>query len=202
MAIPNDSWLPVVQLLRPQGRHGELLAESHADVALLSPGRRLWLAPNEESVPLPAAEQVLEKAWQPTGRNAGRVVLKLKGVDSISGAEALAGLFLLLRSVDLPPLEEDTFRVRDLVGCALFDGDRLAGTVVDIQFAVAADGRTKLTDAPDLLAIQAANGADPATEEDSVLVPFVRAWLTTVDIPGKRIIMQLPPGLFDTLDQT
>ncbi|MGI4828326.1 MAG: ribosome maturation factor RimM [Janthinobacterium lividum] len=202
MLKADDRWLPAAQLLRPQGRHGELLAEPHADLSVFSTGRRLWLAPRENSVPLPSAERVLEAAWQPTGRNAGRTVLKLQGVDSISAAEALAGQFVLLRAADLPPLEEDTFRVRDLVGCALFDQEKLAGTVVDIQFPVGADGRTRLTDAPDLLAVQPAGDLnEPDNERDPVLVPFVRSWLTGVDLVAKRITMHLPPGLFDTLDE-
>ena len=201
MASSDETWLPAAQLLRPQGRHGELLAEPHADLAVFTPGVRLWLAPREDSTPMPAAERVLEESWQPTGRNAGRIVLKLSGVSSISDAEALARQFLFLRTADLPPLDEDTFRVRDLVGCALFDRERPVGTVVDVQFPVGPDGRTRLQDAPDLLAVAPVGAAatDEAGEEP-VLVPFVRAWLEAVDLPGKRIVMQLPPGLFDVPD--
>lgn len=203
MLMPDDGWLPAAQLLRPQGRHGELLAEPHADFSLFSAGRRLWLAPREDSIPDSNAERVLEAAWQPTGRNAGRTVLKLAGVDSISDAQVLAGQFVLLRTADLPPLEEDTFRVRDLVGCALFDGERCAGTVVDVQFPVAADGRTRLSDAPDLLAVQpAVESNEPDSAPEPILVPFVRSWLIGVDLAAKRITMQLPPGLFDSLNES
>ena len=203
MASTDEIWLPAAQLLRPQGRHGELLAEPYADLAILIAGLRLWLAPGEHSEPSPAAERVLEKAWQPTGRNAGRVVVKLQGVDSISAAEALAGQFLLMRAADLPPLEADTFRVRDLVGCSLLNEERLVGTVVDVQFPIAADGKTRLADAPDLLAVLPVAEGVPRTEVedgDTVLVPFVRAWLIEVNLETKRIRMHLPPGLFDAED--
>ncbi len=201
--------MAVAQLLRPQGRHGELLADPHADVALLVAGCRLWLAAREDSIPHPDAGRELESTWQPTGRNAGRIVLKLRGTDSISAAEALAGQFLLLPLSVLPPLAPDTFRVRDLVGCALYDGDQHVGAVVDVQFPVAADGRTRLEDAPDLLVIEpvisavtAVAAADPAesAEPETVLVPFVRAWLLDVDLAAKRISMRLPPGLFTSAD--
>lgn len=218
----SDDWLIAAQLLRPQGRRGELLADPHTDLAVFSPGRKLWLG-TEGAAPQPSSTRELQDAWQPTGRNAGRIVLKLSGIDSISAAEALAGQFVLLPIADLPALDEDTFRVRDLVGCALYDGEHLAGTVVDVQFPVGPDGRTRLTDAPDLLAIEPApKASDPAataeqeqertanasTADDraeTVLIPFVRAWLIAVDLPGKRITMNLPPGLTssegDTLDQ-
>lgn len=202
----SDQWLVAALLLRPQGRRGELLAEPHVPFELFSSQRQMWLATAEDAEPAEDSARLLEQAWQPLGKNAGRVVLKLVGVETISDAEALNGKYLLLRAADLPTLEEDTFRVRDLVGCSLFDGGRQVGTVVDIQFPVAADGRTRLQDAPDLLAVlpteQSIQGADATPEEDAetVLVPFVRAWLLNVDTSAKRIEMQLPPGLFGTLD--
>ncbi len=202
MATPED-WITAAKLLRPQGRRGELLAEPHIDNTVFTPGRRVWLG-NDGSVPEASAARDLESAWEPTGRNAGRIVLKLGGVESISDAEALAGQFLLLPVADLPALEDETFRVRDLIGCALYDGDTLAGTVIEVQFPVGPDGRTRLTDAPDLLAVaRPSDEGDPDAEP--TLVPFVRAWLVNVDLQAKRINMQLPPGLLadaeaDTLD--
>ena len=201
--------------MRPQGRRGEVLAEPLADLALFSAEHPFWLAPREDAIPSPAAERVLEAAWPPTGRNAGRIVLKLYGAESISDAEALAGQFLLMPLAQLPTLDPDTFLVRDLVGCSLFDGNRLAGTIVDVQFPVAADGRTRLEDAPDLLAVQPVApsrkpsgeqdpGSNPSaapTEHEPALIPFVRAWLVNVDLAAKRITMQLPPGLFDPAEE-
>ncbi len=207
MANAHEGWIAVAQLLRPQGRHGELLAEPHADPALLVAGSRLWLAAREDSMPFPEGARELEGAWQPTGRNKGRWVLKLSGTDSISAADLLVGQFLLLPLSALPPLASDTFRVRDLLGCALYDGDRHAGTVVDVQFPVAADGRTRLEDAPDLLVVEPSMAiaattvtAAPPREPETVLVPFVQAWLIGVDLAAKRIAMHLPPGLFTLSD--
>ena len=201
----NEDWLVGAHILRPQGRRGELLVEPHVSSELFSVGRRLWLGSAADVEPAQGDVRVLEQAWQPLGKNAGRVVLKLAQVESISDAEALNGRYLFLRTADLPELEDGTYRVRDLVGCSLFNGSVLVGTISDVQFPVAADGRARLADAADLLAVlPVANlsALDPEAQEDveAVLVPFVRAWLVRVDLPGKRIEMQLPPGLFDTLD--
>ncbi len=196
-------WMMAAHLLRPQGRRGEILAEPSAPFELFTPGRRLARSALVTAPAQPLTLVEIESAWQPTGRNAGRLVLKLQGTDSITAAEALAGQHLFLRVDELPALEEGTYRVRDLTGCALFDGDVLVGTVLDLQFAVGADGRTRLEDAPDLLVVQpvlASESESSGPEAEPVLVPFVRAWLLEVDLPAKRIRMQLPPGLFDDVE--
>lgn len=198
-----SEWMEAAHLLRPQGRRGELLADPAAEFDLFVPGRQLALARDPHAPSLPLALLELEAAWQPTGRNAGRLVLKLRGTDTITAAESLAGQYLLLRTADLPPLAEGTYRVRDLVGCTLYDGDLPVGTVNDLQFPVAPDGRTRLEDAPDLLVVTPTSAAmdtpdagDTLPAPEQVLVPFVRAWLRELDLPGKRLYMQLPQGLF------
>lgn len=200
----SAEWMAVAHLLRPQGRRGELLADPSGPFELFVAGRSLATGSSSEVPKLPLTLVELESAWQPTGRNAGRIVLKLGGTDSITAAEAIAGQHLFLRVSELPPLEEGTYRVRDLAGCALFNGDVLVGTVLDLQFPVGPDGRSRLEDAPDLLVVDPV--ATPAAEEEGspdtepVLVPFVSAWLLEVDIPGKRLRMNIPPGLFDTAE--
>jgi 16S rRNA processing protein RimM len=205
-----------MRLLRPQGRRGELLAEPLTDqTELMSPGRELWLAAAGALVPSAAVPlQRIEEAWQPTGRNAGRWVLKLAGCDSIGDAEALSGKDLLLPFTELPALGDDTWFVRDLVGCALFNGERSVGTVVGVEYLTASDGR-RLDDAAPLLVVELPRAApvptaaeappkaapDAASEDDLApppepeLVPFRRAWLDSVDLDARRIVMHLPDGL-------
>jgi 16S rRNA processing protein RimM len=201
-----------MRLLRPQGRRGELLAEPLTDqTELIHPGRELWLAAAGTALPSSALpSQRLQEAWQPTGRNAGRWVLKLAGCDSIDDAEALSGNDLLLPSTELPTLGEDTWFVRDLVGCTLFDGQRRVGAVVGVEYLTASDGR-RLDDAAPLLAVEldraapddydaqgsprAAPERDLAPLREPELVPFRRAWLDSVDLDARRIVMRLPDGL-------
>ena len=184
--------IAVAHLLRPQGRRGELLAEPLTDLAgVFVPGRRLLNAQKEVPVLDPASHE-LQTCWSPNGRNAGRIVLKLVGVDSIAAAEAMAGHTLFLDETELPARDPDTFLVEDLLGCTLDDGDRTVGQIVDVQFATAPDGRTRLADAAPLLLVQL--GSSP--EQEPTLVPFVKAWLQSVDVAGKRIRMTLPEGLF------
>ena len=80
----------------------------------------------------------------------------------------------------------------------------------EIQFPVGPDGRTRLEDAPDLLAIQLTAEQDHSDQDhpepdhpepDLLLIPFVRAWLVEIDIPGRLIRMDLPPGLLESGDR-
>ena len=202
-SILASGWLPLAHLLRPQGRRGELLADPLTDLPnLFTPGREAVLAPTGAATPAPGAATLhIEDHFFPTGKNSGRIVLKLSGCNSISEAEALAGKDLLIPTTDLPALDPDTFFVGDLVGCTLYDssasGDPIpVGTIVDLEFATTPDGRTRLEDAAPLLAVAPLTEADAPA--DPVLVPFVQAWLDSVDIPTRRITMRLPQGLFDT----
>ena len=197
--ISTSGWFPIARLLRPQGRRGELLADPLSDLpGLFAPNREVLLAPANASAPAPGALPLhIEEHFFPTGKNAGRVVLKLAGCDSINAAELLAGQQLFLPTDQLPPLEPGTFFVGDLLGCTLYDAaspNTPAGTVVDVEFATAPDGRTRLEDAAPLLSIEL-NGR-PGTEP--ILVPLVLAWIDTIDIAARRIAMHLPEGLLDT----
>jgi 16S rRNA processing protein RimM len=200
----GHAWVPVARLLRPQGRRGELLAELLSDLpGLFADGRSVSLAATTASA---ALETTIESHWTPTGRNAGRIVLKLAGVDSISAAELLAGRELLIRSSDLPPLEPDTWFVRDLLGCQLFDGDTQIGEITGVEYPMAADGKTRLPDAAPLLEVttsSASRSTPTATSPDTlghsepVLIPFIKSWLISVELDHKRVVMHLPPGLLD-----
>jgi len=189
----SDRWVAIARLLRPQGRKGELLADLLTDLELntqFRAGRLISLAKPEAFAPtsMPIA---LEGHWLPVGKNAGRIVLKLEGCDSISQAELLAGQQVMVPAAELPTLDSDTYYVNDLIGCVLFNGAQPVGTVVDVQFAMSPDGKTRLPEAAPLLGIELPNTSEP------VLIPFVRAHLDSVDLAAKRIVMHLPEGLID-----
>ena len=191
-----SQWIAVGRLLRPQGRRGELLVEPLTDLSgTFETGRRVRLA---GAVKEPASDSVIEDCWRPTGRNAGRIVVKLEGIDSISDAERVAGRELLIQAKDLPALDTDTWFVADLVGCTLFDGDRAVGAISGVQYAVGADGRTRLDDTAPLLQIEPSS----AESGEPVLVPFVKAWLESVDLAGKAVRMHLPEGLLTLPDES
>jgi 16S rRNA processing protein RimM len=194
--ISTSAWFPIARLLRPQGRRGELLAEPLSDLpGLYDAGRDVVLAPASATTPAPSATPLhIEEHWLPTGKNAGRIVLKLSGCDSISDAESLAGQQLLIASSELPTLDPGTFFVGDLLGCTVYNHGDPIGTIVDIEFATAPDGRTRLEDAAPLLSVEPTS-SNTSTPADPVLIPFILAWIDTIDIANRRITMHLPEGL-------
>ena len=187
--MPTEDLIAIAHILRPQGRKGEVLADLLTDrMEEFRADRVLALA---KSPSAPSKEHVLEAYWLPLGKNAGRIVLKLSGSNSISEAETFAGLDVLIPVSDLPALEEDTFYIRDLVGCTLLNGTISVGEIVDVQFATSPDGRVRLEDAAPLLEVRTSAGVEPA------LVPFVKIYLDHVDIAAKQVVMNLPEGLLD-----
>jgi 16S rRNA processing protein RimM len=195
--------ITIALLLRPQGRRGELLAEPLTDLPdVFATGRAVVLsssggAPNPEALDAKARTRTIESHWFPTGKNAGRVVLQLSGCGSISQAESLAGWQVTVAADELLPLEADTFLVGDLVGCAFYDGEQLIGHISGVEFVTGPDGRTRLEEAAPLLAVTLQGTAEDAEPR---LVPFVRAWLESVDTAARRVVMHLPSGLLDAAE--
>jgi 16S rRNA processing protein RimM len=200
----STSFITLARLLRSQGRRGELLADLLTDFPeQLGNASGIYLvAANAEAPASAAARIVVESQWMPTGKNAGRIVLKLTGCDSISDAERFAHMKLMVPASERPTLDEDTFYVSDLIGSTLFNrhggSDNPVGEVVDVEFATSPDGRTRLAEAAPLLCVRL---VDDAEDTEPLLIPFVRAQLLSVDIAARKIVMELPAGLVDAIDE-
>ncbi len=186
MSHAPAEWYTLARIVRPQGRRGELLADLFTDFPDQFNGTaELSLArPDETRSPVQ-----VESHWMPTGRNAGRIVLKLVGVDSISDAERLAGCEVQLRGSERLRLDESSYYVTDLLGCSLEEDGAIVGTVVDLHFPSNPEGRP-LQDAAALFVVRRANG-------DEVLIPFANDFVREIDLPAKIIRMNLPAGLLD-----
>ena len=94
MTQNKPSWIVLAHLLRPQGRKGEVLAELFTDFPeRFESQKRVYLAApgfNGEADDARAVEVMA--FWLPVGKNQGRIVLHFAGIDSISDAESIAGL--------------------------------------------------------------------------------------------------------------
>ncbi len=185
-------WVTLAVLLRPQGRKGEMLAELLTDFPeRFGEEARVFLAkPGFSGSALEARAITVLGHWLPVGRNQGRVVLSLAGVESISAAEELAGLEVIVPESERVELEEDAEYVSDLVGCAVFDGDERVGEVTGVEFAMTPDGARRLPEAAPLLTVETAEG-------DEVLIPYVKTFLVALDPERKHIEMTLPAGLVE-----
>jgi 16S rRNA processing protein RimM len=192
MTESTPAWIVLARLLRPQGRKGEVLAELFTDFPeRFEEQKRVFLAsPGFQGKHAEARESEIIAFWLPVGKNEGRIVLQFAGTNTISEAELLAGLEVIVPHEERQALDEDSVYISELIGCTVYDGETAVGVVDDVQFATTADGGRRLDDAAPLLAVISGDG-------DEVLIPFAKAFLVEVDTGAKRIEMNLPEGLVD-----
>ncbi len=170
-----DEYITVARVLKTQGRHGEVAAEIHSDVPdRFSEGMKLWaLGPVEDSK---RRELEVESLWP----HKGYLVLKFVGVDSMNDAETLLRHELQIPQDQRAQLEEGWTYVSDLTGCTVFDGEREAGIVEDVEFGAG--------EAP-LLIVKSG--------EVRHEIPYAEAYIKSVDLAHKKIAMELPEGMLE-----
>jgi 16S rRNA processing protein RimM len=192
MTDSASSWIVLAHLLRPQGRKGELLAELLTDFPeRFEEQRRVFLAaPNFAGKEAEARAAEVVSFWLPVGKNEGRIVLQFAGIDSITTAEGLAGLDVIVPYEERVPLDEESEYISDLIGCMVYDGSIAVGVIDDVQFPTTPDGGRKLDEAAPLLVVLSADG-------DEILIPFAKAFLVGVKVREKRVDVVLPEGLVE-----
>jgi 16S rRNA processing protein RimM len=107
----------------------------------------------------------------------GRPLATFEGFDDVNAAEALVGATLALDRADVV-LSPGEYLDADLVGCVLVGlDDAPLGSVVAVEHYPSQD----------MLVVGAARA----------LVPLVAAFVKSIDIAAKRIVVDLPRGLLD-----
>ncbi len=175
-------WVTLAHIVRPQGRRGEVIADLLTDFPEKFANRRhLFLASaNGKAEPRPVELEDFRLMHN-------RVVLKFFGVESISDAETLRGLDVVIPEEERTPLDPDAAYIDDLIGCSVFDhasGEpRLIGAIIAVD---------RQATASDLLVVRSEDKPDLTID-----VPFVKAMLLQLDVPNRRIDMRLPEGLIE-----
>jgi len=111
------------------------------------------------------------------GRAKGVLLARIEGVDNRTAAEVLRGTRLYVDRAALPPPQEEEYYHADLIGLAACDPQ---GAPLGRVAAVHNYG------AGDVLEIAGEAG-------HSLLVPFTRATVPQIDIPGGRIVVRPLP---------
>jgi 16S rRNA processing protein RimM len=167
--------IAVGQIARAHGVRGEVTVAVRTDEpdVRFMPGVTLATEPPERG-PLTVAA---------TRWHSGRLLIMFEGVRDRNAAEDLRGTLLVLDSAEIPaPAEPDEFYDHQLIGLAVVSAaGHPVGEVTDV-----------LHHGQDLLVVR--RGPGPAGE---VLVPFVSAIVTDVDVPAGRLVIDPPPGLLD-----
>jgi 16S rRNA processing protein RimM len=170
----DSEFVTLARVVKTQGRNGEVAAEVHSDVPdRFSAGMQL-LALGKAGGNRRALE--IEELWP----HKGLLVLKFRGVDSMSDAEELIGSELQVSSTDRAQLESGWNYVSDLVGCAVLDHGQEIGQIEDVQFGAG--------EAPLIIVNKRGKKFD---------VPFAEAYLEEVNVAQKKVRMNLPEGMLD-----
>lgn len=105
-------------------------------------------------------------------------VVTFEGVDSRERAEALRGRSLYIAAADRRALAEDEFWPDQMIGLVVVDpAGATVGTVSEVEAGLSQDR----------LIVESPAG--------SFIVPLVAALVLEVDVPGRRVVVDLPPGL-------
>ncbi len=171
-----DQFLAIARIVRPQGRHGEVVAELLTDFpARFQTLPRVFL----ETAGGEAEAVGLERSWP----HKGRMVLQLAGVDSIESASRLRGRLVLVPREERVPLPPHHYYVWELRGCSVVredDGvESQVGTVRDVE----------ATGGVDLLHVETARG--------EVLVPLAQAICKRIDLAARKIVIDPPEDLLE-----
>lgn len=176
----NGEFITLARVVKTQGRHGEVAAEMHSDVpGRFAAGMKLFALPKALDLKSQAERRELEveDLWP----HKGLLVLKFRGVDSMSDAELLIGSELQVPSADRADLEAGWTYVSDLIGSTVLDHAREIGRIEDVQFGAG--------EAPLLIVV---NNAGKKFD-----VPLAEAYLEGIDTAQRQVRMNLPEGMLE-----
>jgi 16S rRNA processing protein RimM len=115
--------------------------------------------------------------------HSGQLLVAFAGVTDRTAAAELTGRWLSVDSSQLPEIgDPDEFRDHELIGLAVrISSGEAVGVVADV-----------LHPGQDLLVVRRTDG-----QEGEFMVPFVKAIVPEVDVPGGVLVIDPPPGLLD-----
>lgn len=174
----EDEWLEVGYIVGAHGLNGEVKIYPDSDFPerFIEPGLR-WLRPSHQQT-IPEEIQLIK------GRclsRKGLYVVRFAGINYRDQAEALKGSSLLVKSSDRPELAAGEYHVSDLIGLMIIDHQTRTPIGKVIKIANAGN---------DLLEIQLLENQD-----QTFLIPFVKALVPVVDLRNQIIEISPPKGL-------
>jgi 16S rRNA processing protein RimM len=171
--VPDSRYILIGKLLSAHGTGGGLKLKSYAEsLEIFTPGLTLVAAcagKDERSVEIARVN--------PQGRVA---LVRLKGIETRSQAEALAGCELFIDKACLPELAEDVYYWSDLIGTAVYE--------VQGQFLGKLESIFR-TGSNDVYVVK-----DPGSGRE-ILIPALKTVIAAVDLKAGRMQVNLPEGL-------
>jgi 16S rRNA processing protein RimM len=164
----------IAKIVKARGIRGEVACEVLSDVADRFRQLNLVAAlmPDQRLIQLE-----IERYWY----QKSRVILKFRGIDTMSAAETLVGGRLVVEEAERGSLNDEEFFEDDLVGAMVIS---VAGENVGTVTSFLKTGGT------DVLVVRDAAGNER-------LIPFADEICTEVDVSAKRITVDPPVGLLE-----
>jgi 16S rRNA processing protein RimM len=191
----SHRWVAVARILRPRGNRGEVAAELLTDFPQrLTELQEAFLSDERSQEP---RRLQIKTCWL-SQNHPGQAVFHFEGYSSISDAEKLRGMEVLLPIEQRVSLPAGQYFISDLIGCSVFESARdasplasspcsmstapsLLGSVTDVQFTGEGVSGTPL------LVVDAREG--------ELLIPLAEDICTKIDPAARRIDVSLPEGL-------
>lgn len=178
MAVQRpESGLRVGRLLKAHGLKGAIKVEMYTDdpAVRFTPGAEFTLQVPDESPWFAKTLVLRELKWYN-----GSPVAFFEGVDDRTVAESLIKAILWVDdTVDSRPAEDDAWYDHQLIGLTVRRSGHVVGTIARVDHFPAQD-----------LIIVESNG-------NEVMVPFVKAIVTAVDVAAGTMDIDPPLGLFE-----
>lgn len=118
--------------------------------------------------------KVLDAKVQPDG-----VCLTLEGINTREEADKFRGWSVKIDRAEVPPLKEGWYYF-ELEGMQVYEGDTLLGTLT----------RVLQTGANDVYLVMGSKG--------EICIPALKSVVKNVDVPGRRMDVELPLGLLES----
>ena len=171
-----DDMIIVGEITGAHGIKGQVKVECLTDFPEIrfAPGAELFLEKQQRLVKILASS--LHK---------GLYLLTLEGIRDRDMAQSLLHTYLRVGREDLPPLPEGEYYHFQLIGLAVYEGERYLGQLVDIME----------TGANDVYVIK--NPEPQAGLPAEILLPALQSCICRVDLPAERMEVKIPEGLLD-----
>jgi len=164
MNEPPPGYVAIARILGAWGLRGDVGIEPLASRKVLSPGRAVRIA---------GADTRIERV-----RGAGRLYLKVEGVEDREAAAALRGHYVLVQETDLEPLPKGEFYRYQLIGLRVVTTQgRDLGRVTDMISAREND----------VFVVTGPTGEN--------LIPVIEDVIQQIDVEGGEVTIEAIPGL-------
>ncbi len=157
----------VGKIVNTHGIRGELKVKSSTDFVeeRFKKGTHLWIAFENQMIDMVVKKYRFHK---------GYILVTFEEHENINFVEKYKGCLLYAdKNTDL--LDEDEYYISDLIGCKVYQDDKVLGTVTEVQ----------LYDHHDILVVDG---------DRKIMIPYVDAFVQDVDIDEKRIDVTLIEG--------